>query len=92
MHKSREDALGLISELDKETYEKLAEIDDFLLFILRANEPTILHSEGFEKLREIKTRVFTFGQNEVYPYLTEEEAMRLMIPKGSLDEEERLQI
>ncbi|NTV45478.1 MAG: GAF domain-containing protein [Chlorobiales bacterium] len=92
LHKSHEEAFGLVSELDKETYEKIAELDEFLQFILRANEPTILHSEGFEKLREIKTRVFTFGQNEVYPYLTDEEAARLMIPKGSLDEQERLQI
>jgi HD-GYP domain-containing protein (c-di-GMP phosphodiesterase class II) len=92
LQKSRDEALPFVSQLDRDTVEKIAELDDILQFILKANEPTVLRSEGFERLKEIKSRFFAFGENEIYPYLTEAEARRLMIPKGSLDDEERLQI
>ncbi len=88
----REKAVGLVSELDRAAHDKLAELDDILDFILQANEPTVMKREGFERLKEIQSRFFAIGENEIYPYLTEQEARRLMIPRGSLDEEERLQI
>ncbi|MCS6989973.1 MAG: GAF domain-containing protein [Chloroherpetonaceae bacterium] len=92
LEKSRQEALPLIDAIDREVAEKLRELDDYLRFILQTNEPTVLKSEGFGKLEEIKSKIFVFGENEVYPYLTEAEARRLSIPKGSLDEQERQEI
>ncbi|MFN3560831.1 MAG: HD domain-containing phosphohydrolase [Chloroherpetonaceae bacterium] len=92
LEKSREEALPLIEALDREVAEKLLELDDYLRFILQTNEPTVLKSEGFDKLAEIKSKVLIVSEDEVYPYLTETEACRLSIPKGSLDEQEREEI
>ncbi len=92
LEKSREEALPLIEQLDKEVAEQLLELDDYLRFILQANEPTVLKSEGFDKLLEIKSKILIVSEDEAYPYLTETEARRLSIPKGSLDEQERQEI
>ncbi len=92
LKKSREEALSDIQHLDREFAEKIAEIDDFLSFILKVNEPTILKTEGFERLKDIQSKQFVFNGAQTYPLLTESEAKRLMIPKGSLDDEERHQI
>jgi HD-GYP domain-containing protein (c-di-GMP phosphodiesterase class II) len=92
LSKSRDEALADIHKLDEQFTEQLAEIDDFLSFILKVNEPTILKTEGFERLKEIQSKHLFVNDHEIYPYLTDSEAKRLMIPKGSLDEEERQQI
>jgi len=92
LEKSRDEALQRIAEIDRESHEKIAELDEYLEFILKVNEPTILKSEGFEKLKEIQSKQFIYSGNESYSYLTENESIRLMIPKGSLDEDERRQI
>ncbi len=92
LEKSREEALPLIEQLDKEVAERLLELDDYLRFILQTNEPTVMKSEGFDKLEEIKSKILIVSEDEVYPYLTETEARRLSIPKGSLDEKEREEI
>jgi HD-GYP domain-containing protein (c-di-GMP phosphodiesterase class II) len=92
LEKSREEASPLIEQLDKECAEQLFELDDYLQFILQTNEPTILKSEGFGKLEEIKSKILVVSENEVYPYLTSIEAKRLAIPKGSLDDAERDEI
>ncbi len=89
---SRNEAEQFIKALDKECYEKLSELDDFLAFIIKTNEPTVVRSEGFEKLKELQSKIFIYNDDEVYPYLTAQEAHRLSIPKGSLDERERREI
>lgn len=92
LEKSREEALPLLEQLDKEASERVLELDDYLQFILQTNEPTVMKSEGFDKLEEIKSKILIVTEDEVYPYLTDTEARRLSIPKGSLDEQEREQI
>ncbi len=89
---SRNEAEQFIKALDKECYDKLSELDDFLAFIIKTNEPTVVRSEGFEKLKELESKIFIYNDDEVYPYLTAQEAHRLSIPKGSLDEKERREI
>jgi hypothetical protein len=92
LEKSREDALALISKIDKTCAGELAELDDYLQFIVKVNEPTVLKTEGFGKLQEIQSKVLILSEDEMYPYLTPLEAGRLSIPKGSLDEMERREI
>jgi HD-GYP domain-containing protein (c-di-GMP phosphodiesterase class II) len=92
LERSREEAEALIKTVDKDCFEKLAELDDYLAFITKTNEPSIMKTGGFEKLKDIQSKIFAFNDDEVYSYLTESEAHRLSIPKGSLDAEERLEI
>jgi HD-GYP domain-containing protein (c-di-GMP phosphodiesterase class II) len=91
LENSTQNASQLLSSIDQECVLKLSELDDFWNFILKANEPTVLHSEGFERLKEIEAKTFVF-EEDIYQYLTEYEAKRLSISKGSLDNEERLEI
>ncbi|MBC8045075.1 MAG: GAF domain-containing protein [Rhizobacter sp.] len=92
LDKSRDEALKIIGDLDRQCNDKLLELDEFLQFILKVNEPTVMRSEGFGKLKEIQSKIFAFNDDEVYTYLTDIEAARLSIPKGSLDEAERREI
>ncbi len=92
LERTRAEVEPQLQRLDREMAEKLAELDSFLEFIIKVNEPTILRSEGFGKLKEIQSKVFIYNEDEVYPYLLESEASRLSISKGSLDEHERREI
>lgn len=92
LERTRSEVEPELRRLDAEMAEKIAELDSFLEFIIKVNEPSILRSEGFGKLREIQSKVFIYSEDEVYPYLLEHEVQRLSIPKGSLDERERREI
>ncbi|MFN3426277.1 MAG: HD domain-containing phosphohydrolase [Candidatus Thermochlorobacter sp.] len=92
LERTRSEAEPELRRLDVEMAEKIAELDSFLEFIIKVNEPSILRSEGFGKLREIQSKVFIYSEDEIYPYLLEHEVQRLSIPKGSLDERERREI
>ncbi len=91
LEKSREEALQYISALNSEFEDQLRELDDYLEFILKANEPRVLEEGSYERLREIGS--LTFRENgTVEPYLTEKEIHLLSIARGSLSEEERQEI
>ncbi len=77
---------------DPETERKLGELDEYLEFILKANEPTVLERGGFERIAEIAALRFLDIDGSERPYLTEEEALALQVPRGSLTAEERAEI
>src|SRR3989475_10300326 len=62
------------------------------LFRSHANEPTVLPARRFEELSALARRTYEDTAGEARPYLTDEEMRDLTIPKGSLDETERLEI
>ncbi len=78
--------------LDTEAARLLAELDRYVDFITRANEPTILPSTEFELLTEISQKAYRDPRGAERPYLTSEEVRYLSIPRGSLDTNERRQI
>jgi len=78
--------------LDQEYHLRLAEIDDYFAFVIRANEPTVLPEGQFDKLLEIAKRTYVDLQGNERNYLAPEEVGFLSIPKGSLDPKERLEI
>ncbi len=78
--------------LDGEASRLLAELDRYVEFITRANEPTILPSGEFELLTEISQKNYRDPRGAERPYLTSEEVRYLSIPRGSLDTNERRQI
>jgi HD-GYP domain-containing protein (c-di-GMP phosphodiesterase class II) len=93
LDKSRDEAMPDLNRLDAECRDRLMELDDFLNFILKVNEPTVMSgSDGFDKIKTLQSKLFEFSESETYPYLTGYEAERLAIQKGSLGEDERLEI
>jgi len=89
--KERE-ARARLNLLDGEASRLLAELDRYVEFITRANEPTILPSSDFDLLAEISQKSYRDPRGVERPYLTSEEVRYLSIPRGSLDKNERLQI
>ncbi|MBI3179552.1 MAG: HD domain-containing protein, partial [Deltaproteobacteria bacterium] len=74
--------------LDRE----FAELAQFLDFIRQCNRPSVLDSSGFERLHEIAKLTFRDEQGGAAPLITDRELDRLSIPRGSLDQGERLEI
>ena len=91
LKKNREEAMAKISGIDSEFDSKLEEIDNFLEFIIQANEPRVLAEGGFDKLQEISRYVFEENGSREH-YLSDNEVKLLSIAKGSLSDEERFEI
>jgi HD-GYP domain-containing protein (c-di-GMP phosphodiesterase class II) len=86
------EARARLKILDGEASRLLGELDRYVEFITRANEPTILPSSDFDLLTEISQRTYHDPRGAERPYLTSEEVRYLSIPRGSLDTDERRQI
>jgi HD-GYP domain-containing protein (c-di-GMP phosphodiesterase class II) len=72
--------------------QKLKELDEFLGFIKKANEPTVLEQGGFEKLKDIANAAFNTLSGENRPYITTEELNSLSVSRGSLTRDEFAEI
>lgn len=86
------EARARLKLLDDEARRLLRELDRYVEFITRANEPTILPSNEFDLLAEISQKSYRDPRGVERPYVTSEEIKYLSIPRGSLDKNERLQI
>jgi HD-GYP domain-containing protein (c-di-GMP phosphodiesterase class II) len=92
LEKNREEALAQVNLLDEEYKRQLAEIDDYMQFILQVNEPTVLPAGKFERLLDIATKKYADPKGIEHDFLNPDEVRLLSIPKGSLDEGERQEI
>jgi len=88
----RKDYASFLRALEEEHAREMGALDGFLDAVLSANEPTVLPSGRFEALLQVARRTYEDPTGRPHPYLTEEEMRYLTIPKGSLDETERLEI
>ena len=88
----RKDYEPFLRALEAEHAREIAVLDGFLDAVLSANEPTVLPAGRFEALLHLARRTYEDPTGRPHPYLTEEEMRYLTIPKGSLDETERLEI
>ncbi|HOV12902.1 MAG TPA: HD domain-containing phosphohydrolase [Spirochaetota bacterium] len=79
-------------QIDQELNQKLDEINSYINTILNANEPTILEENSGKIISELVGKVYTTSENENVAFLTSEETKALMVSRGSLTEEERLEI
>ena len=86
------EARARLKLLDGEASRLLADLDRYVEFITRVNEPTILPSSEFELLTEISQKTYRDPRGAERPYLTSEEVRYLSIPRGTLDSNERRQI
>jgi HD-GYP domain-containing protein (c-di-GMP phosphodiesterase class II) len=80
------------AQLDADQQQQFRTVEEFLNQILQANEPTVLPERASEKLAEIAGWTFQDPSGPSEPLLAEDELKLLSIRKGSLNEEERLQI
>jgi HD-GYP domain-containing protein (c-di-GMP phosphodiesterase class II) len=92
LERDRGDALGEIARLSEDFEQRLERIQDYLRFILDANEPTLMEQGQFRKLGEIAQQFFVDSRGSELPYINADEMRLLSIPKGSLDASERQQI
>jgi len=88
----RKDYEPFLRALEAEHAREIAALDGFLDAVLSANEPTVLPAGRFEALLQLARRTYEDPTGRPHPYLTEDEMRYLTIPKGSLDETERLEI
>jgi HD-GYP domain-containing protein (c-di-GMP phosphodiesterase class II) len=92
LERDRGDALSEIARLSEDFEQRLDRIQDYLEFILQANEPTLMEHAQFRKLNEIAKQFFLDSKGSELPYISADEMRLLSIPKGSLDAAERQQI
>jgi len=71
---------------------QMAELDQFMNLVLESNQPTVLPEDSSEELVKYSEKFFENVDGKQRPYLSEDEIRYLRIPKGSLDESERLEI
>jgi len=90
--KGRDEYMAKVGRFDDELRRQIEEVDDFLETILKSDEPSVLPEGSFEKLLDIAARYYKAFDGQEKPLLTPEEVRMLSIRKGSLDENERLQI
>lgn len=86
------DAPRKLEELDRQLAAGLADLEQTLEVILRSNEPTVLPEGDFSALQKILGYSFTDRHGDCHSLLEPEEVSVLSIRKGSLSEDERLQI
>lgn len=75
------------------TYEKKRkELNDYLKFIMDANEPTVLEQGSFERLKEIANLTYQNLSMEKKPILSNRELEALSVSRGSLTRDEFAEI
>ncbi|MEO8214576.1 MAG: HD domain-containing phosphohydrolase [Myxococcales bacterium] len=79
-------------EIDDETARRMAELDDLLIFIVKANEPALLEQGGLERLLELGQFKYIAPSGEPRPYLEPDELGALQVKRGSLTDVERVEI
>jgi len=90
--RGREGYADLLKTLEESHTREVAELERFIQVVMQANEPTVLPEERSGDLRTLAGRQYEDVEGQAQPYLSEEEVRFLTIPKGSLDERERLEI
>jgi HD-GYP domain-containing protein (c-di-GMP phosphodiesterase class II) len=81
-----------LAALRAEQATRLADLDRFIKLVLDSNEPTVLPEGSFEELLRYAEHVYQDLDGQDQPLLTDDEVRFLTIRKGSLDEQERLEI
>ena len=71
---------------------KLQELDDYLSFVIKCNEPTVLEQGGFERLKDIASVRYSSTRREDSMLLNDSELKALSVSRGSLTREEFTEI
>ncbi len=88
----REEIEFALKKLEEEEKEKLSRIDMCHSHIIKANEPTRLDTAMLQILESIGNQTYLGIAGSMEPFLRSEELSRLLIPSGTLSENERVEI
>ncbi|MBI4590148.1 MAG: GAF domain-containing protein [Candidatus Rokubacteria bacterium] len=77
---------------DAELAALIREIDNYLSIVVMANEPSVMPEDTATTIGQIALKSFADHLGNTRTIITPQEARILSIPKGSLTEEERVQI
>ena len=80
------------AKLDLERARAVTELEEMWAFIQTCNKPTVLEQGGFERLQDVRKKSFANARGDNVDLLSEPERMNLSIPRGSLNQQERLEI
>lgn len=80
------------THLEKSYRERLNSLDNYLNFIVQSNEPSVLAQGNFERLIRIASERDLIPPGDDDTLLSPEEVQLLSIRKGSLNEQERVEI
>jgi HD-GYP domain-containing protein (c-di-GMP phosphodiesterase class II) len=83
---------AFLRELTGAHGDELKNLDRFMELVLQSNEPSLLPEGDFEELLKYARAHFDDLDGAEQPFLTGDEVRYLTIRKGSLDEQERLEI
>ena len=83
---------NFFNEIDKEYKIKTDELEEFSRIIIQSNEPAILDKDNLESLKKIFEKTYKFPVYDEIRLLLSEEYNDLSIRRGSLNEQERLDI
>ncbi|HUH02084.1 MAG TPA: HD domain-containing phosphohydrolase, partial [Kofleriaceae bacterium] len=89
---SREQVAEQLAELDRDAARRIGDLDGYIEFILKCNEPTVLDQGGFERLAEISALTYFDIDGAERPFLSQDEVAALQVLRGSLTAEERSEI
>jgi len=92
LEKGREAFLQRSAAFERELEEQVHELDEFLKFIVKCNEPTILREDNFARLGEFAAHQFVDSAGRRRALLSAQELRLLSISRGNLDDQERSQI
>ncbi len=92
LERGKESFLSTEREFDEKLTGVLGDMDSYIQAIAQDNEPTVLPEGSFERLNEIGNIQYVDMEGQTRPLLEPDELRLLSIRKGSLDDEERLQI
>jgi len=81
-----------IGKLKEHLNAHVEEMDEIEAIVKRTNEPTVLPEGDFRFLQDLAKFTFRTTKGEELPLLSPEEIRILSIPKGTLTDEERLEI
>jgi HD-GYP domain-containing protein (c-di-GMP phosphodiesterase class II) len=81
-----------VKQLEEELERRLEEADRQLELVHQVNEPTVLTSEISSSLGTLAQQRYPYFDGNERPYLTEYEFGNLAVPRGSLNDQERLEI
>ena len=92
LKESKDKAMIIVERARDDLDARIAELEQYLEFILKCNEPTVLAQGGFEQLTEIAAKSYRSWDGTEVPFLSEKELISLSVPKGSLNENDRKEI
>jgi len=83
---------SVLDAIDKRLEEELAQVNQWILSVVTANEPSVLPEDKASALEFLSRQTYFDMSGKAHPMLDEQEFRFLSIRKGTLDPQERLEM